>query len=64
MASRKVPALRTCSHVKVVKLAEGFLSGGPFSRKRIRGEDEESGSYLLHRGVMGVLMGLTRTLSR
>lgn len=77
MASRKVPALRTCSQVRVVKLAKDanvswriFNLSSPLQERGVVWRDgnkirsQASCNYLLHNGVIGVLMGLTRTLSR
>lgn len=72
MASRKVPALRTCSQVRVVRLAvELYVSqcSNPVSTLSCVGfglqlEIGLFACHLLHNGVIGVLMGLTSTLSR
>lgn len=71
MASRKEPAVRTCSQVRVVRLAE---AKGQYPSKAFRCYNENGVSVrpleqrkkvdILHRGVIGVLTGLTSTLSR
>jgi hypothetical protein len=57
IASRNVPALRTWSQVRVVRLAAG--RGQVEGQKGERGEGGDS----LQSAVMGVLTGLTKTLS-
>jgi hypothetical protein len=63
-ASRKVPAERTCSQVRVVKLAN-FPQKCQCRKIDIRNLGPLHPLWdVLQRGVIGVLTGLTRTLSR